>query len=63
MKRLRVLAEARQELTDALRWHTRQAPGFAERSVFTGSSPDAAFFQESDDWREPDQVASISVAE
>jgi len=30
MKKLRVLAEARQEFSDALRWYRRQAPAFAE---------------------------------
>ena len=30
MKKLRVLAEARQEFADALRWYRRQAPAFAE---------------------------------
>lgn len=30
MKKLRVLAEARQEFADALRWYRRRAPAFAE---------------------------------
>jgi plasmid stabilization system protein ParE len=30
MKKLRILAEARQEFADALRWYRRQAPAFAE---------------------------------
>jgi len=30
MKKLRVLAEARQEFTDALRWYRGQTPAFAE---------------------------------
>lgn len=30
MKKLRVLAEARQEFVNALRWYRRQAPAFAE---------------------------------
>jgi len=30
MKKLRVLAEARQEFADALRYYRRQAPAFAE---------------------------------
>ena len=30
MKKLRVLAEARQEFADALRWYRSKAPAFAE---------------------------------
>jgi hypothetical protein len=41
MKKLRILAEARQEFADALRYYRRHAPAFAEASLL-GQSKEAS---------------------